>query len=352
MITDLPVMIHGYTFVRFIGKGGFATVYLVQSDRSKMELCGKVMDVPPHATEDERQAVVTEINVLQSLNHPHIIRLYDHFVEQNRWYIILELCKGGTIASEMPNEKSLPLCRFRFFGKQIISALAHCHRQCIAHRDIKLGNILLDEHGRTKLADFGIALALRSQNEVTEHYAGSVHCESPELLNKRPHNPFKADVWALGVVFVEMITGGSPWPGETIGKVKKEITTGAYQLKKKIPDEVADVIARMLVVDPDSRITMEELSRLPLFADAPDDPDGFDCLSLIGRRHIVRVGLTIESGETAKKPEDGEEYSQESDKVESFTAAKSNALKIYDWNLRNGSTSLIKIKPRTRIVPD
>jgi serine/threonine protein kinase len=316
-----------------------------------MELCAKVMDVPPHASEEDRQAVTTEINILQSLNHPHIIRLYDHFVEGNRWYLILELCKGGTISSEMPNDRPLPLSRFRFFGRQITSALAHCHRQNIAHRDIKLGNILLDEYGRTKLADFGIALALRNQTELTDRYAGSVQCESPELLNKRPHNPFKADIWALGVVFVQMITGSSPWPGDTIGKVKKEITTGAYQLKKKIPDEVSDVIARMLVVDVDARITMDELARLPLFQNAPDDPEGVDCLSVIGRRQIVRVGLTIESGETvSKNPDDAEEYSLHSDQAEAFTAAKSNALKIYNWNLRSGSTSLIKIKPRTRIL--
>lgn len=296
MISDLPCVIHGYTFRKLIGKGGFSSVYLVQSERYPMVFCAKVMPIATiDAGSEEAKTAINEMNSLIMLNHPHILRLYDHFKDSSHFFLIIEFCSGGSLSNEVSRAKGLPLDRFIVLSRQIISALATCHNHNIAHHDIKLGNILLDEFGRAKLADFGISVHVDRYGDLCESFAGSIEYESPELLNKKPHDPFAADIWALGVLFAHMIGGVSPWRCDTIGKLKKCIAKGLYRLPRDIPQEIADIIAQMIVVEPEKRITMEKLRNLPIFqmndstVDVPlnerDDPNHIpDCLSPIGRQ--------------------------------------------------------------------
>jgi serine/threonine protein kinase len=350
MISELPVSIHGYTFLRLIGQGGYASAYIVQSDVFQTEFCAKVSDMAEHHTEEDAGSIEREIRALTSLNHPHILRLYEHFMEQDLSFMILELCRGGSLSSEMPGGSPIPLPRFKVLGREILSALAHCHENHFAHCDIKLGNILLDEYGRTKLADFGIAIHVDSSMAFVERTAGTIRYESPELLNKKAHNPFKADVWALGVAFAEMIAGHSPWHTDTIGKLKKAVMTGAYRLPRKTPTEVADLISKMIVVDPEARLSMAEILTLPIFEPVArfDSrlPIG-DCLSRLGRRRIARLGFTLQKEDTSLDPEKTrEEYYADPPDPSAHYPRNSKALAIQAWNYESGFKTLMKIKPR------
>lgn len=295
MISNLPCLIHGYIFHKLIGKGGFSSVYLVQSERFMMEFCAKVTQIPnSESTEEGEKAAINEMNALISLNHPHILRLYDHFRDNSRFYLIIEYCSGGSLSNKVLRNKGLSIDNFLYLSRQIISALATCHQHNIAHHDLKLGNVLLDEYGRTKLADFGISIRIERYGDLCESYSGSIEYEAPEILIKKPHDPFAADIWALGVLFAHMIGGSSPWRCDTIGKLKKCIMKGVYRLPKNVPAEISDIISKMIVVEPEKRITMKQLKMIPLFQmnEIPIevslydylDSNSADCLSPAGRQ--------------------------------------------------------------------
>jgi serine/threonine protein kinase len=162
-------------------------------------------------------------------------------------------------------------------------------------------------------------------------------------MNKKPHNPLKADVWALGVCFVEMISGQSPWRGDTIGKLKKDIQAGAYYLSRRIPPEVTEVISKMIVVDPEGRLTMQQVLALPLFdlVGNPNPPLVIgECLSGIGRRGIVRMGFTLQKDDVTDGPQTKSEYCVDEAAVKAMYPRKSKALAIREWNAKNGLYSL------------
>lgn len=267
MLSELPCVIRNYRFLKLIGKGGFSVVYLVQNVKFKSQFVAKVIPLSSDLANLELISLESEVSSLKTLNHPHIIRLYDHFVEGRYYYLILEYCPNGSLTNEIANQKPMSHDKFIIVARQIIDALSFCHSHSIAHRDIKLGNILLDKYGRVKLADFGISLQT-SGGSHTQSFSGSIEYEAPEILNKQPHDPFKADIWALGVLFAFMANGQSPWGScDTLGKLRKFVNAGKYHLRRFVPKDICDVIAQMIVVEPTSRISIEQLKKLPIFND-------------------------------------------------------------------------------------
>lgn len=144
--------------------------------------------------------------------HPNIILLYDHFVEGNELFLILEYCPSGSLKDHISPGRPLSMNIFRSVCTQILSALCACHDKGIAHRDIKPANVLIDVHGRPKLADFGLGVFCAKGNCVNCD-AVSLAFAPPEFFKEKSIDPFKADVWSLGLLFLMMATGRLPWRG-------------------------------------------------------------------------------------------------------------------------------------------
>lgn len=252
----LPFELHNYRFTQLIGHGGFAEVFLVTHLKVMRQYVAKVMTVGSDDMEHRWKVFDAEVSALSRLEHPNIVRLYDHFCIKRQFYMILEYCSAGSLHEEIYHTDGLAMERFLRLSKQIVSALCYCHDFGIAHRDIKPGNILLDAYGNAKLADFGLSY----QGDVCRSQAGSIAYTAPEIFEKRPHDPKAGDVWALGVVFAMMATGASPWRCDCVGALKKLISTGKYQLQRDVPDALADLISRMIVVNPAQRLTMREVA--------------------------------------------------------------------------------------------
>ena len=265
MLGQLPVTIHGYTFKKILGKGGFSTVYLCESqDYQGQVYVGKVTQInSEEPKQGDMDSTDTEIKALMSLSHQNIIKLYDHFTNGNHFFLILEYCSGGSLQSDKIDKNGLPLPIFVSYAKQILRAIAFCHSKYIAHRDIKPGNILLDSTGHIKLSDFGISLT--NANNIHNTFSGSLLYEPPEIILKKPHNPMQADIWSLGVLFAYMINGITPWRCDNIGILKTRICNGVYRLRSSTPPEVAELIKKMIVVDPNERMTAADLLNQPLF---------------------------------------------------------------------------------------
>ncbi|OHT04306.1 CAMK family protein kinase [Tritrichomonas foetus] len=262
--TNLPFTINEYSFTKLIGKGGFAEVFLVTHTKYGQEFVAKVMTVDQTDMEYRWEVFDAEVKALIHLNHPNIIRLYDHFQINSQFYLILEYCPYGSLHDEILKTDGLSFPRFLDLGKQLADSLSYCHDKQIAHRDIKPGNILMDEYHMTKIADFGLSIATHA-GQLNRQFGGSYMFSSPEIFQKKPHDPFIGDVWALGVVFSMMLTGSKPWKCDTFGALKEMAIKGAISFAKKIPGDAEDLIRKMLIIEPTQRITMKQVRNHILF---------------------------------------------------------------------------------------
>lgn len=268
-----PYTIGFYTFIEQIGQGGFSEVYLVKHRNYNNYFVAKAIRTNTDDSDVNARGEIfaTEVKALSGLDHPHIIRLYDHFVLDNLFYLVLEYCPNGSLHDEALAHGRIKISRFYDISREIVDALAYCHQNGVAHRDIKPGNVLIDSYNRTKIADFGIC-AKTNSDELTEHFSGSLSYLAPEIFQKKPHNAMMADVWALGVTFATILLGRSPWPSDSIGGLKKLIASAKYRLSSRIPDIIQDLISKMIVVEPSERLTMKQIQDHPFFQPGPNVP--------------------------------------------------------------------------------
>ena len=340
----LPFKIRSYTLIEEIGHGGFSKVYKATSSNFVNQIfVAKILNLNHNKSEEARERVFeAETEALRGLNHPNIIRLYDSFVQDNFFVMILEYCPNGSLEDEVKLKKGLSLDKFTYYAKQITSALSYCHSRNIAHHDIKIQNILIDRYGRPKLADFGLSLKME-EDESSESFNGSISYVAPEILSKVAFNPFKADIWALGVTFIFMITGSSPWPSKDINVVKKFIMAGTYHLQKKIPQQVSDMIKRMIVVDPANRINIQDLCECKLLKNK----------EILTQSSLSKISADVLSPRGRRLSASGSLTNRLLlDDVSAARFAVSNepncpkAVEIYRANVLAGLSNLKKIKPR------
>ena len=217
----------------------------------------------------EEQKKLAEIENLKKLIHPNIICLYDYFMEGNELYLILEYCPSGSLKDHISPGNPLSMNVFRSVCTQILSALCACHDKGIAHRDIKPANVLIDCHGRPKLADFGLGVFCEKGNYVNCD-AGSLVFAPPEFFKEKSIDPFKADVWSVGLLFLTMATGGLPWRGRKLGDFIDEIIRCDIGHKIcDLPYDVRQLISLAMTVDPLVRPTAHRLMELPFCRKSP-----------------------------------------------------------------------------------
>ncbi|OHT01802.1 CAMK family protein kinase [Tritrichomonas foetus] len=290
----LPYSIGLYTFIEQIGHGGFSEVYKVTHRTFKNYFVAKAMRTDPSETESKWEVFEAEVKALSALSHPNIIRLYDHFKQGNQFYLVLEYCPNGSLHDESMAQGGIKVSRFYELGREIVEALAYCHKNGVAHRDIKPGNVLLDPYYRAKIADFGLC-AKTNAEELTENFGGSLSFLAPEIFQKKPHNAMMADVWALGVTFATILMARTPWNSDSLGGLKKLIASAKFRLSHRIPDILQDLIKKMIVVEPTERLTMQEILNHPFFSQAPPVPRKFSSAV------ITKSSFSLIKYETDKK---------------------------------------------------
>jgi serine/threonine protein kinase len=251
-------VIMNYTFLDRISQGAYCIVYKVLSSKFGMEFAAKVLPPDPDESQRSQRAAEAELDVLMQLNHPNIILIYDHFLYNKFRVLILEYCPNASLCEEVEATHGLDLDRFTSIASQLLSALEYIHSQGISHRDIKPGNILIDQYRRPKLADFGI-----SARGVDDDRAGTSSFLAPEVVQRKSTDRCKADVWALGVTFGYMIEGNLPWPE---GAMYHAILHGNYIITRTIPHSLSDLLKHMFSVNPESRWSATDLRNHPFFA--------------------------------------------------------------------------------------
>ena len=243
------VLRNGYIVSRHIGSGGNATCFLVRSVKYECDFVAKVTHLDGRSIERENEA-----EALKNLTHKNIVQLYELFRDDRYYYMIIEYCPGGSLEDLIAREGPIQRARLVSICTQVCEAVRACHEVNIAHRDIKPANILLDAYGRPKLADFGLSDVY--DQPFVRSQAGSLAFMAPEIITGTGgHNPFKADVWALGVTFFYMGTGALPWQTQSVPDLLRAIKLGPVDWAVNVFDrEFVALLKQMLCVDATRRI--------------------------------------------------------------------------------------------------
>ncbi len=203
-----------YEILEIIGVGGMAVVYKAMDHRLNRLVAVKILKDDYLNDADFRRRFHGESQAVAMLSHPNIVSVYDVSKNDGMDYIVMELIDGITLKQYMDQRSPLSWRETLHFSMQIAKALEHAHSRGIIHRDIKPHNVMILKDGSVKVADFGIARIASAQNTLTKEALGSVHYISPEQARgARVDN--RSDIYSLGVVMYEMLTGRPPYDGET-----------------------------------------------------------------------------------------------------------------------------------------
>lgn len=200
-----------FEFERRLGDGAFGQVWRVKH-RATAKLYA-LKQVPKDKVMKMLPQFKREVYIMYELNHPHIVKLYNHFEDETNFYLIMELCEGGNMFHKLSREKHfLERIAAQYFREVLLAVeYLHSHVPAIIHRDIKPENILLDKQGRIKLTDFGWSNYYNPENAVPRTtLCGTLEYLPPEMVEEKGHNT-SADVWCLGVLLFEMLVGYTPF---------------------------------------------------------------------------------------------------------------------------------------------
>ncbi|KAK7795018.1 hypothetical protein U0070_018996 [Myodes glareolus] len=206
--------------------------------------------------------VISEIAALETVQHPHIIRLFQVLTTTKYCYIITEYASEGNLYELVKEEGRLQEDRAQIIFGQLVSAIKCCHDHDIVHRDLKPHNILLDAQRNVKLGDFGLAIRCRA-GAVLQGRCGTKSYNAPELVLGEGYDGRKADMWSLGVLLYFITTGHHPFRGSTLEETEKNITSGVYDIPAHISGQLENLIHQILTVAPEKRPSIEDLQNHP-----------------------------------------------------------------------------------------
>ena len=252
-----------YRIIRRLGSGGMANVYLAEDEELGRRVAIKVLDEKHASDEQFVERFRREAKNAASLSHPNIVSIYDRGEAEGTFYIAMEYVEGRTLKDLIVSRGQLPVDQAVAYARQILGALRFAHRKGIVHRDIKPHNVLVDGDGRLKVTDFGIARAGASQMTEAGSIIGTAQYLSPEQARGAPVDQ-RSDLYSVGVVLTEMLTGAVPYTGDTpveiamkhISAVPKPPSTS----RPDVPEDLDLVTLRALAKDPRERFqTAEEM---------------------------------------------------------------------------------------------
>ncbi len=245
-----------YEILEVIGEGGMAVVYKALCHRLNRYVAVKIMRDDMAADDEFRQRFCAESHAVAMLSHPNIVAVYDVSHNDTMEYIVMELVDGITLRQYMDKRGAVPWREALHFTKQMAKALSHAHERGIIHRDIKPQNIMLLKDGTIKIGDFGIAALENEMHEENGQAIGSIHYIAPEQARGELPDA-RSDIYSLGVVMYEMLTGKKPYEGDSIGEIAvKHMNAEAVMPRDIVPDipeELEAITMKAMCADLGSR---------------------------------------------------------------------------------------------------
>lgn len=248
----IPFTYNQYTFSQVIGHGNFSIVLLAHDNNFNRDFAAKFIPL-----KGQSETLDAELQILCRLSHSNIIKLYNSFTYSSHLVLIFQYCSLGSLKAILDTIPMSPV-RVHSYIHQILTALKHSHKKHVVHRDIKPANILFDSIEHPLLADFGLS-AFFDESQTSNEFYGSIQYRSPEIILKHAHDPFKSDVWSLGVLFYTMAVGKEPWPTYSYEALKEAIISADYSIPLSVDPLLSDLICQMLNPNPDERPNVSSL---------------------------------------------------------------------------------------------
>ncbi|KAM7324907.1 hypothetical protein ACRRTK_015163 [Alexandromys fortis] len=208
---DEDILDKDFKILKPLGVGSFGEVKLACHIPTKTQVAVKILSKKSNALGEMN----SEVKILQTLEHSNIIHFFHVIDTQSTTYIIMEYVAGKDLHMFLSEVGCLKEQEARPIFQQVVSAVHFLHRRRIAHRDIKLENILIDGDGNVKLCDFGLAIHF-AKGQMLKKVCGSLHYMAPEMLARKPYDGLAVDMWSLGVVLYAMVTGHYPYAEDTL----------------------------------------------------------------------------------------------------------------------------------------
>src|SRR6476659_7134872 len=246
-----------YRLIELLGSGGMATIYRATDTGLGRDVALKLLRPEYLRDPDFSARFRQEAQSAASLSHPNIVTVYDYGEDPSGPYIVMELIDGEDLTDILRRSGPLPPRQAARIAAGVARALAAAHGRGLVHRDVKPGNVLIGRDGQVKVVDFGIARAIaEAQVTLPGTTLGSVHYFSPEQARGEPATA-ASDIYSLGIVLFEMLTGSRPWEGDSAASVALARLSGPIPdpmtVRPSVPPDLAAITRRALALDPRDR---------------------------------------------------------------------------------------------------
>ncbi|XP_048728781.1 serine/threonine-protein kinase PLK1-like [Ostrea edulis] len=243
---------------RFLGKGGFAKCYELTDTDTKEIFAGKIVPKSLLVKQHQKDKMTQEISIHRSVSHKHIVKFHSFFEDVDNVYILLELCRRRSMMELHKRRKAVTEPEARYFVQQVILACQYLHNNKVIHRDLKLGNLFINDEMEVKIGDFGLATRVDYDGERKRTLCGTPNYIAPEVLGKKGHS-FEVDVWSLGCILYTLLVGKPPFETSCLKDTYLKIKKNEYHIPSRVTMPAKNLIMKLLKGDPTDRPNMEAL---------------------------------------------------------------------------------------------
>ncbi|KAL1224236.1 CBL-interacting serine/threonine-protein kinase 25 [Cardamine amara subsp. amara] len=272
------VLFGKYEMGRLLGKGTFAKVYYGKEIITGESVAIKIINKDQVLKRNHMiEQIKREISIMRLVRHPNIVELKEVMATKTKIFFIMEFVKGGELFAKIAKGKLKEDAARKYF-QQLISAVDFCHSRGVSHRDLKPENLLVDENGDLKVSDFGLSALPEQilQDGLLHTQCGTPAYVAPEVLRKKGYDGAKADIWSCGVVLFVLLAGFLPFQDENLMNMYRKIFKSEFEFPPWVSPESRRLISKLLVVDPDKRISIPAIKRTPWFRKNFNPPIDFE----------------------------------------------------------------------------
>uniref|UniRef100_A0A8C6K7F7 Serine/threonine-protein kinase PLK n=1 Tax=Nothobranchius furzeri TaxID=105023 RepID=A0A8C6K7F7_NOTFU len=247
-----------YTRGRFLGKGGFAKCYEITDVETKTVFAGKIVAKYLLQKQHQRDKMTSEIAIHKSLDHANIVGFHGFFEDDDHVFVVLEICRRRSLLELHKRRKAVTEPEARYYMAQLLKGVQYLHNNKVIHRDLKLGNIFLNDDMDVKIGDFGLATKIEFEGERKKTLCGTPNYIAPEVLCKKGHS-YEVDVWSLGCILYTLLVGKPPFETSCLKDTYSRIKKNNYTIPWHITPTAATLIKKMLHADPAQRPSVAEV---------------------------------------------------------------------------------------------
>jgi serine/threonine protein kinase len=260
-----------YEIKETIGKGTFSIVKLGINKATNEKVAIKILKKKKMQRKKDKSRLDREISILKRLHHINVIKIHKITEEIDNYYIVMEYCENGELFNYIVAHQRLSEEETAYFFYQLINGLDYIHHKNIVHRDLKPENLLLSQGNVLKIVDFGLSNYYYPDGKLLSTPCGSPCYASPEMVCGNKYNGFRIDIWSCGIIIFAMICGYLPFEDSNNEILFQKIMKCKVDYPDYLSDDVLDIMNKIIVIDPNKRITIEQIKRHPFYLKGKDE---------------------------------------------------------------------------------